>query len=79
MCGGGVKAALEDLKVCLIKCAVEVLCMCRVLYNILHIHRTHRTFRFIFINTERSNRLNGPSVSFVCLTAFWQNGGKTIE
>ena len=39
---------------------------------------TTSSFRFIFVYTERSNRLNGRSVSFVCLTAFWQNGGKTI-
>ena len=37
------------------------------------------SFRFGFVYTERSNRLNGRSVSSVCLTAFWQNGGKTIE
>ena len=35
-------------------------------------------FRFSFVYTERSNRLNGRSVSSVCLTAFWQNGGETI-
>ena len=36
------------------------------------------SFRFVFVYMERSNHLNGRSVSFVCLTAFWQNGGKTI-
>ena len=34
--------------------------------------------RFGFVYTERSNRLNGRFVSSVCLTALWQNGGKTI-
>ena len=36
------------------------------------------SFRFGFVCMERSNRLNERSVSSVYLTAFWQNGGKTI-
>ena len=36
------------------------------------------SFHFGFFYAERLNRLNGRSVSSVCLTAFWQNGGKTI-
>ena len=36
------------------------------------------SFRFVFVYTERSNRSNGRSILFVCLTAFWQNEGKTI-
>ena len=36
------------------------------------------SFHFGFVYTERSNRLNGRFVSSVCLTALWQNGGKTI-
>ena len=35
-------------------------------------------FCFVFVYTEWLSRLNGRSVLFVCLTAFWQNGGKTI-
>ena len=36
------------------------------------------SFHFGFVYTERSNRLNGQSISSVCLTAFWQNRGITI-
>ena len=36
------------------------------------------SFRFGFVYTERSSRLNGQFVLSVCLTALWQNGGKTI-
>ena len=39
-------------------------------YNVLVL------FRFSFVYTEMLNHLNGQSLSSVCLTAFWQNGGK---
>ena len=35
-------------------------------------------FRFHFVYMERSNRLNGRSISSVCITVFWQNGEEMI-